>query len=75
MSVIEVDSLVKGFDGRTILDGISFNVERGQTLVILGRSGTGKSVTLKTLMGLIDPDNGTACLLANALPTCLNVNG
>ena len=67
MAIIEVDSLVKGFDGRTILDGITFNVERGQTLVILGRSGTGKSVTLKTLMGLIDPDTGTASVFGKAM--------
>ena len=69
MPIVEVDNIAKSFDGRTILDGISFNVERGQTLVLLGRSGTGKSVTLKTLMGLIDPDEGIAKVFGKCLAT------
>lgn len=47
------------FDGRPVLEDVSFNVERGQTLCILGRSGVGKSVSLRLLMGFLQPDSGS----------------
>src|SRR3974390_999642 len=47
------------FDGRSVLEDVSFTVERGQTLCILGRSGVGKSVTLRLLMGFLKPDSGS----------------
>ena len=47
------------FEDKTILDGISFEVSRGQTLVILGPAGTGKSVLMKLVNGLLKPDSGT----------------
>jgi phospholipid/cholesterol/gamma-HCH transport system ATP-binding protein len=47
------------FNGRAILEDVSFTVERGQTLCILGRSGVGKSVTLRILMGFLKPDSGS----------------
>jgi len=47
------------FGGRPILEDISFTVERGSTLCILGRSGVGKSVTLRLLMGFLKPDSGS----------------
>ncbi len=47
------------FDAKPILDNISFTVERGQTLVILGPAGTGKSVLMKLANGLLPPDSGT----------------
>jgi len=57
--VIVVDNLVKRFDGHTVLDGVSFTINQGETVSILGRSGTGKSVLLKTIIALLDPDSGT----------------
>jgi phospholipid/cholesterol/gamma-HCH transport system ATP-binding protein len=48
-----------GFNGRTVLDDVSFYVDRGQTLCILGRSGVGKSVSLRMLMGFLKPDSGS----------------
>ena len=48
----------KSFDGRTVLDGVSFEVTPGEALCILGRSGTGKSVTLKLMIGLMKADSG-----------------
>jgi phospholipid/cholesterol/gamma-HCH transport system ATP-binding protein len=48
-----------GFNGRQVLDDISFSLERGQTLCILGRSGVGKSVALRMLMGFLKPDTGS----------------
>lgn len=47
------------FDGRPVLEDVSFHVERGQTLCILGRSGVGKSVSLRLLMGFLQPDSGS----------------
>jgi phospholipid/cholesterol/gamma-HCH transport system ATP-binding protein len=47
------------FDGRPVLEDVSFSVNRGQTLCILGRSGVGKSVALRMLMGFLKPDAGS----------------
>ena len=47
------------FDGRSILEDLSFSMNRGQTLCILGRSGVGKSVALRMLMGFLKPDTGS----------------
>jgi phospholipid/cholesterol/gamma-HCH transport system ATP-binding protein len=52
------DHVSKAFGTKKVLRDVSFEVTAGQTLCILGRSGTGKSVTLKLLMSLIKPDNG-----------------
>ncbi len=48
-----------GFNGRAVLEDVSFYVDRGQTLCILGRSGVGKSVSLRMLMGFLKPDSGS----------------
>jgi phospholipid/cholesterol/gamma-HCH transport system ATP-binding protein len=56
--VIEFDQVSKSFGGRKVLDSLTFDVERGEVFVILGPSGTGKSVTLKHAIGLIEPDSG-----------------
>jgi len=48
-----------GFDGRPVLEDVSFSVQRGETLCILGRSGVGKSVSLRLLMGFLKPDSGS----------------
>ena len=47
------------FSGRAILEDVSFSIDRGQTLCILGRSGVGKSVALRILMGFLKPDSGS----------------
>ncbi len=57
-SVVELDSVRKVLDGRSVLDGADLAVYEGQTLVIIGCSGTGKSVTLKHIVGLMEPDEG-----------------
>src|ERR1700749_2320530 len=49
-TVISFDNVSISFDGRPVLENVSFSVERGQTLCILGRSGVGKSVSLRLLM-------------------------
>ena len=55
---LHVEGLRKGFDGRTVLEGIDLGVARGSIFTVLGPSGTGKSVFLKCLAGVIQPDAG-----------------
>lgn len=56
--MIEVKNLVKSFDGRDVLKGISMTFEEGKTNLIIGRSGSGKTVLLKNLIGLMRPTKG-----------------
>ncbi|MAF90334.1 MAG: ABC transporter ATP-binding protein [Bdellovibrionaceae bacterium] len=56
--MIQFKNVVKRFGERTILKGISFEVKKGEILFILGTSGTGKSVSLKSLVGLLRPEEG-----------------
>src|SRR3989338_7238662 len=56
--MIEIINLCKSFDGHKVLDGLNLNVNTGETMVIIGRSGCGKSVLLKHIIGLMRPDSG-----------------
>jgi phospholipid/cholesterol/gamma-HCH transport system ATP-binding protein len=56
--MIEVEHLRKSFGEQTVLDDVSLRVETGESVVIIGRSGGGKSVLLKHLIGLLMPDEG-----------------
>jgi phospholipid/cholesterol/gamma-HCH transport system ATP-binding protein len=56
--MIEARNLQKSFGTQKILDGVSFQIEAGESVVIIGRSGGGKSVLLKHLIGLLQPDSG-----------------
>ncbi len=56
---IRLRGLTKRFGAKTVLDGIDLDIAAGQGLVILGGSGSGKSVTIKCILGLITPDAGT----------------
>jgi phospholipid/cholesterol/gamma-HCH transport system ATP-binding protein len=58
MSLIELRNLHKRFGRLVVLNGVSLNIEEGQSLVIIGASGTGKSVLLKHIVGLLHPDKG-----------------
>ncbi len=57
--MIEIRNLYKAFDSGMILDNLSLTVRRGETTVVIGRSGTGKSVLLKNIIGIIRPDHGS----------------
>ncbi|MGN0832489.1 MAG: ABC transporter ATP-binding protein [Kiritimatiellia bacterium] len=59
MSAIRFENVTKAFDGVKVLDGLSFVVEPGELVAVVGPSGTGKSVTLKHVVGLLQPDAGT----------------
>lgn len=56
--MVEVKHLVKSFDGRTVLNDINAVFEDGKTNLIIGRSGSGKTVLIKNIIGLIRPDSG-----------------
>lgn len=56
--MIELRGVKKRFGSQVILDGVDFDVREGETVALLGPSGTGKSVLLKTIIGLIKPDAG-----------------
>ncbi|MGC2404351.1 MAG: ATP-binding cassette domain-containing protein [Acidobacteriaceae bacterium] len=64
----------KGFSGRKVLDNVSFTVAQGEALCILGRSGTGKSVTLKLMIGLLQADAGKV-LVAGEEMSALDEDG
>lgn len=57
-STLAVQEVTKIYDGRTVLDALSFSVARGETVCLLGPSGSGKSTTLRLIAGLEEPDTG-----------------
>ena len=65
-SAIEVAGLTKRYDGRTVVDSISFEVRRGECFGILGPNGAGKTTTLEMVEGLRRPDGGTVSLLGTS---------
>jgi phospholipid/cholesterol/gamma-HCH transport system ATP-binding protein len=58
LSAIEFRDVHLSFDDKKVLDGVSFTVRRGETKLILGRSGGGKSTTIRLILGLLKPDSG-----------------
>lgn len=56
---IRIDNVHKAFGKKKVLDGVSLTVSKGESLVIIGGSGTGKSVLLKCILGLMQPDRGS----------------
>jgi phospholipid/cholesterol/gamma-HCH transport system ATP-binding protein len=60
--VIAVENVYKSFASHKVLNGVSMRVNQGETLAVLGRSGTGKSVLLRLIIGLDTPDSGSICI-------------
>lgn len=56
--MIEINDLHKSFGSKKVLQGVNLVIEKGETLVIIGRSGCGKSVLIKHIVGLLQPDKG-----------------
>ncbi len=67
--VIGFDNVVKSFGDRKVLDGISFDIAKGEAVCILGRSGTGKSVTLRLMIRLLTADSGKVNVLGQDMAT------
>lgn len=63
--MIEIKNLKKKFGDKEVLRGVNLRIENGITLVIIGRSGCGKSVMLKHIIGLLKPDEGTVSIEGN----------
>jgi phospholipid/cholesterol/gamma-HCH transport system ATP-binding protein len=63
--VIEIKGLNKSFGNFHVLRGVDLNLYRGENLVVLGKSGTGKSVLIKIIIGLLTPDAGLVNVLGN----------
>ena len=57
--MIQLDTVHKSFGPNAVLRGVDLTIPKGESMVIIGGSGTGKSVMLKTVLGLIEPDGGT----------------
>ncbi len=66
--MIELRGVKKRFGSQVILDGVDFDVREGETVALLGPSGTGKSVLLKTIIGLITPDAGQVIVDGKDVP-------
>jgi len=62
MPVVAVEDVYKSFAGHRVLNGITLRVGRGETVAVLGRSGTGKSVLLRLIIGLEKPDSGSVSI-------------
>jgi len=67
--VIEIKDLYKSFGDNHVLQGIDLSVCKGENVVVLGRSGTGKSVLIKIIAGLLKPDRGTVNVLGYDVPS------
>ncbi len=70
MSIIEVSGLCKAFDGKKVLEDVSFQVEKGEIIAIIGASGGGKSTLLRSLINLERADGGT--IVINGKPLLQN---
>lgn len=56
---IKIRDLHKAFGKKVVLDGVDLDIEKGESLVVIGGSGTGKSVLIKCIQGLLRPDSGS----------------
>lgn len=63
MKNIEVSDITKTYNGRTVVDRLSFSVDKGEVFGLLGHNGAGKSTTIDCILGLTKPDSGSARIL------------
>jgi phospholipid/cholesterol/gamma-HCH transport system ATP-binding protein len=65
--VVEIKDLYKSYGTNTVLNGFNLNLYEGENLVVMGKSGSGKSVMIKCLIGLEEPDSGTISIMGNEI--------
>lgn len=65
--VIEIKDLYKSYGTNTVLNGFNLNLYEGENLVVMGKSGSGKSVMIKCLIGLEEPDSGSISIMGNEI--------
>jgi ATP-binding cassette subfamily F protein 3 len=66
MALLTVDSIVKGFGPHVVLDGVTFHVDRGDRVALVGRNGSGKTTLLEIIAGSLDPDAGHVSVTSGA---------
>ncbi len=66
--MVEIEDLHKGFDGNQVLDGVTCQIPAGKISVVMGPSGTGKSVLLRHVVGLLYPDQGDVRVAGKSVP-------
>ncbi len=70
MALVEFKNVVKKFDGASVLDDVSFSVEKGEVFCVIGPSGVGKSVTLKHIVRLLSPTSGSVLVDGVDVASC-----
>ena len=68
--ILHINNLVKSFDGKKVIDGIGFSLFSGENLVLLGKSGSGKSVIVKCIVRLLEADSGMINVFGKEIPAC-----
>lgn len=66
-NIIELKGVKKAFDGHEVLKNINLTVKKGENIVVLGKSGQGKSVTIKCIVGMICPDEGSVIVMGKEI--------
>ena len=67
--VVEITKLYKSYGSNKVLDGFNLKLYEGENLVVMGKSGSGKSVMIKCLIGLEEPDSGSISIMGQAIKT------
>jgi phospholipid/cholesterol/gamma-HCH transport system ATP-binding protein len=68
--IVHISNLTKSFGDHRVIEDISFSLFQGENLVLLGRSGTGKSVIMKCIVGLMEPDSGEVNVFGKDIRNC-----
>ncbi|MBS1686442.1 MAG: ATP-binding cassette domain-containing protein [Bacteroidetes bacterium] len=66
--VVRIEHLSKAFGTHTVLKDINLHLSKGENLIVMGKSGTGKSVLIKCMVGLMEPDSGSICIFGQSVP-------
>lgn len=66
--VVRIEHLSKAFGTHEVLKDINLHLDKGENLVVMGKSGTGKSVLIKCMVGLMDPGGGSICIFGKSVP-------
>ena len=72
---IQIRNLHKAFGKKVVLDGIDLDIVKGESLVVIGGSGTGKSVLIKCIQGLLTPDEGSILVDEKEVVVCQHYIG